>query len=1023
MIDSEPNLDDRLVEPLTRREREILAYLDQGLSAPEIAERLTLAVSSVKWYIQQVYGKLGVNRKLAALSRARALGLLGPVGLAAPTVAAAEAPAPGESPFKGLRHYTEGDAPWFFGREALTAQLLARLGGPPGLGPARFVAVVGASGSGKSSIVRAGLIPALRPLAHVSLGKQPGVEPRFDPVCLLTPTAHPLQALAGALAATGPAPGPAALLDDQVLHDYALRLLSGPASHYLLLVVDQFEELFTLCRGEPERQAFINNLLRAVDPLSGCPVTVLITLRADFYPHCAAYAGLREALASQQVYIGPMATDELRQVVERPAQLGGWEFEPGLVDQILRDVRDAPGALPLLSHALLATWQHRRGRTLTLRSYVEAGRVQGAIATTAEALFQSLPPVEQALARGVFLRLTELGEGTQDTGRRVPQAELLPAGAARAMNEVLQVLSDARLITQDDGVVEVAHEALIREWPTLRGWLSEDRDGLRLHRRLTDAAQDWEALDRDPSELYRGPRLAQVLEWAATHSADLNPLEAEYLAAAQALAARTAAEQVNQHQRELAAARALAAAQTERAEAEKRSATQQTQAAGRLSARNRVITIMGALALLAAAAAGVFGVQANRSATVAQAANTQSAQNLDAAQAVSTQLVAQRDAANHELVTMLNEKLGPLPSSSLVSASVAQLLQSNAVPATAYAFHAPNDVAFDAAGNMYVSECFGPQVVKIDPAGLMTLFASSTGGNFFGDKGPARSAGIMCAVGLAFDQAGNLYVADVGANRIRRIDPKGVIYTIAGGGATGQGDFSGDGGPATQAHLWAPTLIAFDPDGNLYIVDSYNDRIRKVDTRGIITTVAGNGTVGFAGDGGPATQAELDLNTGAVWETPGLALDSHGQLYIADSNNHRVRRVDRQGIITTIAGNGAAHVSGDGGLATAAGLSSPNGLTFDHEGNLYIAAGDSLRVYGDSIRKVDMHGLITTIAGAGWADFSGDNGPAIAATFKEPAGLRFDSAGNLYVVDFGNYRVRKIDPHGIITTGAGSGAP
>ena len=706
------NLETPPGEPLTRREQEILVYLDEGFSAPEIAEQLQLAISSVKFHIANVYGKLGVNSKRQALTRARELGLLGadtaavgqPSAVAqlavagqpaapARAAAASEAPAPGESPYKGLRQYDEADAAGFFGREALAGQLAAQLAGP-----ARFLAVVGASGSGKSSIVRAGLLPALRRGAGAD-GQ------RFDPICLFTPTAHPLEALAVSLTRSGePVTSTTHLIDDlahdeRALHLYARRLASGgagsrgvqhlpttqfgqgqivrglnaptePAPARLLLVVDQFEELFTLCRAEAERQAFISNLLRAADPAASGPVSVLITLRADFYMHCAAYAELREALATQQVYIGPMAADELRQAVELPARRGRWEFEPGLVDQILRDVSDAPGALPLLSHALLATWQHRRGRTLTLRSYAEAGRVQGAIATTAETVYQSLAPEEQAIARSIFLRLTELGEGTQDTRRRVALAELLPAGGRPAdvassadaggnnaagetdstggsVAAVLKTLSDARLITQDEGVVEVAHEALIREWPTLRHWLSEDREGLRLHRRVTEDAQEWAALDHDDSELYRGPKLVQALEWAewAPHKLALNAVEREFLEASQTLAEHEAAQREAQQQQALAAAQALAEAQRQRAEAETRRAAEQTTAAGRLRARNRVITAVGVLALLTAVVAGFFGVESNRNAGAAQIANTQSAQNLGAAQAAGTQVSAQRDEA------------------------------------------------------------------------------------------------------------------------------------------------------------------------------------------------------------------------------------------------------------------------------------------------------------------------------------------------------------------------------------------
>jgi WD40 repeat protein/transcriptional regulator with XRE-family HTH domain len=521
---------------------------------------------------------------------------------------ASQAPTPGESPFMGLRYFDEADAPLFFGREALVDQLVAGLAARSRAGGKRFLAVVGASGSGKSSIVRAGLVPALR--------RADGAGGPFAQIHVITPTAHPLEALAAAL--TGEAESLTAtttLMDDlardaRMLHLCAVRRLSGAdgrgARPRLLLVVDQFEELFTLCRGAPERQAFIANVLWAAAGDADGPVTVLITLRADFYAHCAPYPELRQALAEQQEYIGPMSAGELRQAIEQPAALGGWEFEPGLVDLILREVgageghQPEPGALPLLSHALLETWQHRRGRTLTLRSYAEAGGVQAAIATTAEAVLQSMPTDEQALARNIFLRLTELGEGTQDTRRRVALRELLPAGGddaaptGGAVARVLKTLSDARLITVDQAGVEVAHEALIREWPTLRQWLSENREGLRLHRRLTEAAQEWDALNRDPSELYRGPRLAQAQEWAewGRHAADLNALEREFLQASQALAGQEAREREAQRQRELEAAQKLA--ETER------------RAAARLQTRNRIITAVGGLAAVIALWAAIL---------------------------------------------------------------------------------------------------------------------------------------------------------------------------------------------------------------------------------------------------------------------------------------------------------------------------------------------------------------------------------------------------------------------------------
>jgi WD40 repeat protein len=353
--------------------------------------------------------------------------------------------------------------------------------------------------------------------------------------------------------------------------------------------------------------------MTAVDPEAGGPTVVVITLRADFYAHCAQYDRLRQALAVHQAYIGPMSRDELRRAIEMPARQGGWDFEPGLVDLFLREASDEPGALPLLSHALLETWQRRRGRSLTHAGYAASGGVRGAIAQTAESLQQRLPPEQQRLARAIFLRLTELGEGTQDTRRRVALSELLGSATQQAqVAALLKTLADARLVTVSEQNVEVAHEALIREWPTLREWLNEDREGLRLHRHLTEAAQAWEGLGREPGELYRGVRLAQALEWAQARPDDLNTLEREFLQASRAEVERHAAELEAQRQRELKAAQKLA-------EAEAHTARQQAAAARRL--RRRAVFLTGALAIAAvlALAAVWFGRQAQQEARAALA--------------------------------------------------------------------------------------------------------------------------------------------------------------------------------------------------------------------------------------------------------------------------------------------------------------------------------------------------------------------------------------------------------------------
>lgn len=335
---------------------------------------------------------------------------------------------------------------------------------------------------------------------------------------------------------------------------------------HAIIIVDQFEELFTLCRNNAEQTAFVDNLMSAAYQEDGSGM-VGIALRADFYAQCAQFNLLRQAISQHQEYIASMTIEELRRAIEEPARRGHWELEPGLVDMLLRDVgadvghTPEPGALPLLSHALLVTWQRRRGRTMTLSGYSASGGVRGAIAETAESVFYDLlEPDQREVARQIFLRLTELGGETSmaDTRRRVNIEELVSRPDKRAVvHEVLLTLADARLITTGQDTAEVAHEALIREWPTLRGWLEEDREGLRLLRRLTEATQEWDASGRDPGVLYRGARLAQSVEWVQAHPDDVNLLEQDFLEASQALFEKENVEREAQRQRELETAQGI----------------------------------------------------------------------------------------------------------------------------------------------------------------------------------------------------------------------------------------------------------------------------------------------------------------------------------------------------------------------------------------------------------------------------------------------------------------------------------
>jgi sugar lactone lactonase YvrE len=309
-------------------------------------------------------------------------------------------------------------------------------------------------------------------------------------------------------------------------------------------------------------------------------------------------------------------------------------------------------------------------------------------------------------------------------------------------------------------------------------------------------------------------------------------------------------------------------------------------------------------------------------------------------------------------------------------------------------------VVLDASGNMYISGDASHTVRKVTVStGIITTIAGNgTSGNT-GDGGPATSAELSYPMGLAFDASGNLYIADFYNMNIRKVDATtGIIATVAGNGTTG---FSGDGGPATAAEFYYPFGIATDSDDNIYISDLKNSRIRKVTaSTGIITTIAGNGTARFSGDGGPATSAEINFPQIIV-------LDNSNNIYIADQENNRVRLIDAStGIITTIAGNGTGGFSGDGGPATAAELNFPTGLAFDKAGNLYIGDQNNKRV-----RKITKStGFITTVAGNGTSGFSGDGGPATAAKLSFLDGVAVDANGAIYIADTGNNRIRKVTP-------------
>ncbi|MDF3140430.1 MULTISPECIES: helix-turn-helix domain-containing protein [unclassified Streptomyces] len=373
-------------------------------------------------------------------------------------------------PYLGLARFEPDDRELFFGRDRLIDELSELGYGSP------FAVVFGASGSGKSSLLRAGLIPLLR--------EKIAQQGRTAVLRILTPGARPATTYGHLLTPTA----------------------DEPESW---VVVDQFEEVFTLCRERAERDRFLDLLLAARDP--GSRLRVLIAVRSDFYARCAEHPRLAEALHGSGLLVRPMTADELREAVIGPAQAAGLIVERTLTARIVEDVLDEPGGLPMLSHALLETWRRRKGRMLTLAAYEAAGGVRGAIAASAEEAYGELSPAQAHAARHLLLRMVEPGQGNADT-RRPLSWEEMAGWEDPEVRAVAGRLTRARLLTTDDDGVQLAHEALITCWPRLREWIDADRERLRHHRQLTDAARTWLEHDRDPGTLYRGTRLARAEE-------------------------------------------------------------------------------------------------------------------------------------------------------------------------------------------------------------------------------------------------------------------------------------------------------------------------------------------------------------------------------------------------------------------------------------------------------------------------------------------------------------------------------
>lgn len=525
--------DESIVEQLTLREHEILGMITDGMTNREIANELVVTIATVKWHINQLYKKLEVRNRVQAILRARELNLIVNEDTADEFASPSNQPVSvslpePENPYKGLHAFQMTDSRDFFGRNDMVDTLIDQMeDGDPFY---RFLAVVGPSGSGKSSLVKAGLIPALWK------GQITGSEKWF--VIDMIPGSHPLDKLEVALmrvaAQLASNLGEHLQRDERGLLRVADLILPNDNTE-LVIVVDQFEEVFTLVEDEETRQHFLDLLRVAVCDVRS-RIRVVVTLRADYYDRPLHYPEFGELVRSRMETILPLSAKGLERAVRGPAERVGVLFEQGLVEQIVSSMNYQAGALPLLQYALTELFDHRKGRLITNEAYHEIGGAVGALANRADEIFNSLNEEGQELAHQMFMRLVTLGEGAEDTRRRATHVELLSiTDNNELMEEVIDQFAVYRLLSLDHDpetrqpTIEVAHEAILREWEMLRRWLNESRDDIRQERVLARAAEEWDQHERDNSYLLRGIRLEQVEKWRDTSKLVQTQLEQDYI--------------------------------------------------------------------------------------------------------------------------------------------------------------------------------------------------------------------------------------------------------------------------------------------------------------------------------------------------------------------------------------------------------------------------------------------------------------------------------------------------------------
>jgi WD40 repeat protein len=901
----------------------------------------------------------------------------------------------GRCPYKGLDVFEEDDADLFFGREKLIGDLVQRVA------QSRAVFVTGPSGSGKSSLVRAGVLHALKQ------GALPGSECWLYEA--LKPGRSPLDELARVVSSLTGTLNAGDDLRAQGSND-ATRLarwaevaLKDQRDRRAVLFVDQFEEVFTQVAREAERLAFLDLLTHAATIEDGRTI-VLFAMRSDFVSSCAIYPKLNALLNQQFLQIGAMQPAELVSAIAQPALRVGLRIDPDLIAQIINDMEGEPGALPLMQFALkdLFDAQQTRGgaMALTLPEYMARGGIHKALERHADASFSQLTEPEQAVTRQVFSGLIQVGRGTQDTRRTAAFNELVPAGVDQSrVAGVIRKLADARLVTTDqsDGqdVVTIAHEKLIDAWPWLKRLVNENREAIALQNGIAEDAQEWDKNRRDPSYLYVGARLANAQEQLTARKIVLSGLAQAFVEAGAAAAELEQQREEARRQKELADARRIA-------EAEKQRAEEQARSAARL--RRRAVYLIGALgiALLLGLAAAGFGVQSNQAANANATLAAQNASIASTAQAASAQAISeanirataeananlQRDEAQRQSRISLARELAAKSIDqaardgdvglllAVEAVKIADSLGPNVVPEAHTAlYEALSTANFDRVLRWHASRL---TVAQFSPDGSLLLTADADGSaRLWGVDGTE----VATLTGLS------------GETRAASFSPDGQLF-VTGGGDNVVRLWRSDGSLLTTLGEFASSVnwVEFSPSGNLIVAASADGSAHVWQPDGTVVTnlighTASINSARFSPDGTLIVTASDD-QTARIWrldgtlaaELKGHAAEVHsaefspdGKRVLTGSWDKTARLWDVDGtLITTLAGHAAnvniAEFSPDGSeiltagtdatarlwqadgtpLATLAGHTSfINAASFSPDGSLIVTASsdDSARVW------------------------------------------------------------------------------